>query len=234
MLLRRVTQHVRDQNWTAVVIDFAIVVIGVFVGIQVANWNDARLDRIYERQMMTNLHEEFRITVDEGKQLLNLLNLAKESTGRIIDAIRSGHEPDDEEGFLLDLYRANWIFDAPTGSTTYSELVATGGISKLHDKEIRDSLHRYMQNSRQYEGTLQLAREFTLSPESTYLSAVQWSTDTSTWDSPKAILSYDWDSLRLAQGELQSWQAVQDNMSNWYSLVVEAANDVLRVTGELR
>ena len=36
MLLRRVTEHVRDQNWTAVGVDFVIVVIGVFVGIQVS------------------------------------------------------------------------------------------------------------------------------------------------------------------------------------------------------
>ncbi len=37
MLLRRVIAHVRNQEWTAVAIDFVIVVIGVFVGIQVAN-----------------------------------------------------------------------------------------------------------------------------------------------------------------------------------------------------
>ena len=42
MLLRRITQHVKDQNWFAVLIDFAIVVFGVFIGIQVANWNAAR------------------------------------------------------------------------------------------------------------------------------------------------------------------------------------------------
>jgi hypothetical protein len=42
MLLRRVIEHVREQNWTAVGIDFLIVVLGVFVGIQVANWNTER------------------------------------------------------------------------------------------------------------------------------------------------------------------------------------------------
>jgi hypothetical protein len=33
--LLRVAEHIRTQNWTAIAIDFAIVVIGVFVGIQV-------------------------------------------------------------------------------------------------------------------------------------------------------------------------------------------------------
>lgn len=43
MLLRRVIEHVRAQNWTAVALDFVIVVVGVFIGIQVSNWNAARI-----------------------------------------------------------------------------------------------------------------------------------------------------------------------------------------------
>ena len=35
MILRRVTEHVKAQNWFAVAIDFVIVVVGVFIGIQV-------------------------------------------------------------------------------------------------------------------------------------------------------------------------------------------------------
>jgi hypothetical protein len=42
MLLRRVIKHVRKQEWTAIAIDFVIVVVGVFIGIQAANWNEAR------------------------------------------------------------------------------------------------------------------------------------------------------------------------------------------------
>jgi hypothetical protein len=42
MLLRRVIENVKAQTWLAVSLDFVIVVVGVFIGIQVANWNDAR------------------------------------------------------------------------------------------------------------------------------------------------------------------------------------------------
>ena len=35
MILRRVIGHFRRQEWTAIAIDFVIVVVGVFVGIQV-------------------------------------------------------------------------------------------------------------------------------------------------------------------------------------------------------
>ena len=45
MLLRRITQHVQNQNWFAVFIDFLIVVVGVFIGIQVANWNETQANK---------------------------------------------------------------------------------------------------------------------------------------------------------------------------------------------
>ena len=42
MILRRITEHVKAQNWTAIWIQFVLLVSGVFLGIQVANWKDER------------------------------------------------------------------------------------------------------------------------------------------------------------------------------------------------
>ena len=41
MLLSRVIEHVKNQHWTAVILDFVIVVMGVFIGLQVQDWNKA-------------------------------------------------------------------------------------------------------------------------------------------------------------------------------------------------
>jgi len=58
MLLRRMTQHVKDQNWFAVVIDFLIVVLGVLVATQVSNWNSAREFKGHERVLLRELRVE--------------------------------------------------------------------------------------------------------------------------------------------------------------------------------
>ena len=58
MLLRRMTQHVKDQNWFAVVIDFLIVVLGVLVATQVSNSNSAREFKGHERVLLRELREE--------------------------------------------------------------------------------------------------------------------------------------------------------------------------------
>ena len=46
MILRRVIHHAKKQEWTAIAIDLVIVVVGVFIGIQVSNWNADRADNI--------------------------------------------------------------------------------------------------------------------------------------------------------------------------------------------
>jgi hypothetical protein len=45
VILRRFAQALKEQNWAAIAIEFVLLVLGVFLGIQVANWNQARADR---------------------------------------------------------------------------------------------------------------------------------------------------------------------------------------------
>ena len=45
MLLRRITEHVKAQNWFAVGIDFVIVVAGVWVALMVGQWSDRQQKR---------------------------------------------------------------------------------------------------------------------------------------------------------------------------------------------
>jgi len=60
MILRRVIDHFRKQEWTAIFIDFVIVVVGVFVGLQVNNWNAARADRAIATRHLTEIAEDLR------------------------------------------------------------------------------------------------------------------------------------------------------------------------------
>lgn len=57
-MLRRMTQALREQNWTTILIEFALLVCGVFLGIQAANWNESRLERAVERESLLLLLKE--------------------------------------------------------------------------------------------------------------------------------------------------------------------------------
>ncbi len=78
MLLRRVTKHVKEQNWTAVTLDFVIVVIGVVVGLQFSNWNENRADSSAYVQATGRLAEEsaniFHYSLDTSNNIERQLN----------------------------------------------------------------------------------------------------------------------------------------------------------------
>ena len=59
MILRRLSQSLKEQNWTAIAVEFVLLVLGVFLGIQVANWNEERVERAQEKGLLVRLHEDF-------------------------------------------------------------------------------------------------------------------------------------------------------------------------------
>jgi hypothetical protein len=64
MILRRIIAHWRKQEWTAIGIDFVIVVVGVFIGIQVANWNEGQSDKRALEAALDRLRSEMAANIE--------------------------------------------------------------------------------------------------------------------------------------------------------------------------
>lgn len=68
MLLRRITEHVRNQNWLAIAIDFVIVVTGVFIGVQIGNWNETRQQRQLYKEAFDRVIVEIETNLEMMEQ----------------------------------------------------------------------------------------------------------------------------------------------------------------------
>ena len=77
MILRRFTLHINDQNWFAVGLDLAVVVLGIFIGMQVSEWNQSRKDHqeglYYLQALNTQILDDIETGADEIKISENLL-----------------------------------------------------------------------------------------------------------------------------------------------------------------
>jgi len=71
MILRRVIAHFRKQEWTAIAIDFLIVVVGVFVGLQVSNWNEARAEQRAEIGYLGAMEEDIAYSIENLEALMS-------------------------------------------------------------------------------------------------------------------------------------------------------------------
>jgi hypothetical protein len=141
MLLRRVIEQVRDQNWTAVGIDFVIVVIGVFVGIQVANWNSERETNqkaaIFTERLKADLREEawgYQFLIEYSRDVLANAEIA-------VDAL-SSRTMLSNEALLVSAYRATQYKQRTRRRATYDELISTGTIGLIRDAGLRDTTMR--------------------------------------------------------------------------------------------
>jgi hypothetical protein len=141
MLLRRFTQHVREQSWFAVCLDLLVVVLGIFMGLQVSDWKSAQDDRGMERQYLERLLADMEFSILEqreqaGYDLIGLNNLDvlaqslfnNELTQDVVDKAVNG----------LDWM--GWVYPPVTNLITVRELQSTGNISLIQSIEIREAI----------------------------------------------------------------------------------------------
>ena len=167
MILRRITQHVRDQNWFAVGIDFFIVVVGVFIGLQVSNWNDARAIRLSESDFLGRLHDDIvelqerRDFYDTGRPLDMELHV-------IISEFLMGERDDLSEADKLNVRdfpgiesvdglsaavtcnAIDWtaaLTVPPAVLPTATELVSSGRVNDIASANIRATLQSFLQQT---------------------------------------------------------------------------------------
>jgi uncharacterized membrane protein len=65
MILRRLSENLRAQNWTAIVVEFILVVLGVFLAILAANWNMERVSRQETGRLLSQLDTELGIVLQD-------------------------------------------------------------------------------------------------------------------------------------------------------------------------
>lgn len=156
MLLRRVTQHVKTQNWFAVIVDFVIVVVGVFVGLQVQDWNDARKERLEERALLDRLQTETRVLIDAHDDELNALR----ERGAVLTAVNPvlfSQEPLREitPAECRRIAGSHVYRRPPDELPVLDEMLETGRFDLLHDQAVKDNLRSYVmlrERARAYYG----------------------------------------------------------------------------------
>jgi hypothetical protein len=137
MILRRLAQSLKQQNWTAIWIEFVLLVAGVFLGIQVSNWNEERETNqkafVFTRHLIEDLREEAW-----GYQLLIEYNPEVRANAARAEAALTGTEPLDDEALLVAAYRATQYKQKLRRRATYDELISTGAIGLIRDRALRD------------------------------------------------------------------------------------------------
>jgi hypothetical protein len=138
MILRRLTKHVKEQNWFAVGLDFVIVVLGILIAFQITNWSaarKARADLVLAEQALTAdliqnyFHAQERVTLNRCR-IESLRTLAERlmAPGDKWEGGSRG-ELDIDVGFAIDP-----VLRSPSriwGSSTWAAELARGTFNSM-------------------------------------------------------------------------------------------------------
>ncbi len=124
MILRRLAHNLKQQNWTAIWIEFVLLVAGVFLGIQVANWNqalaDERLGRAYAQRLAADLEHDLASRRELVAYYAEVL-ASIERTNDLLPDPRS-----DPIAVVVSAYRASeYNYRAPSRAT-WDGIVSSG------------------------------------------------------------------------------------------------------------
>jgi hypothetical protein len=141
MIFRRLKTHVEKENWFAVGIDFCIVVIGVFIGLQVANWNGVRADRQIEAQYLERLQKELSHMIPKAETALQEVGDRRQLIGDVTEFLtarssRRRLDPSHCSAVRGSHIFAGVIFYPPT----IKELISTGRIVLIRDTKLRTAI----------------------------------------------------------------------------------------------
>jgi Family of unknown function (DUF6090) len=158
MILRRVIEHAKTQNWFAVMLDFFVVVIGVFIGIEVANWNQARQDRQEERRYYGQLLVDLRGDLGTFSRAERLADRYDEAAQLVIDRLSGKTPPEASPGRMATaIHHAGFIYIPYASRGTYNELVSTGNLGLLRNSQLKSEIANYyatFDRNRQWDGLL--------------------------------------------------------------------------------
>jgi hypothetical protein len=123
----------------AIAIELAIVIIGVFIGIQVSNWNADRLDRRQTQIMLTRLKPELRNILTIYAAARNYYALTRQYAATAFAGWQSDPKVSDRD-FVIAAYQASQIYATATNNATWATIFGADRLRTVEDPVIRDNL----------------------------------------------------------------------------------------------
>ena len=141
MILRRVIKHFREQEWTAIALDFLIVVVGVFVGLQVSNWNDDQKENALSVDYLQRLHDDMTLSIDATTVTEKFILDNIHNVTLVLDSLETCKlAEENRDAFANGLYFASVHIPATFADGTLLELQSSGRLGLLKNTQIRDLL----------------------------------------------------------------------------------------------
>ena len=139
MIFKRAVARLRAQDWVAITIELAIVVVGVFIGMQVSNWNQERIEQRETERLLANLVPELQGQLQFFDDVRSYYRI----TRSYADQALKGWNGDDgisDEQFVIAAYQASQITGIGTNAENWALTFGGDQLRNIDDAKVRRNL----------------------------------------------------------------------------------------------
>lgn len=197
MILRRLSKSFREQDWFAVVIEFLIVVLGIFAGLQANDWAQERQDRKQERAALERLYLE----AESALQLLNgyvqrsqRLNQMRRNAVQFADS--NAPVPEGELPLKIGINTLGMFPAVIPVSVAYDELKSSGQMQLIRSSALREQVATFHTTLDFYNQLQHRFADSAIRFSEAYQRHVIWDYNPEATTSDILLSTYNWDSLR--------------------------------------
>ncbi len=144
MILRKLTDALRRQDWFAVLIELAVVVVGIVLGLQFTEWNESYNERALESYYLKQLDKDFEESLDSWDGYLSQMeekaNRSKAVAQSLLDKTLTNEtrrQFDEDWSYLWGWLHLDFL------TTTLDELRDTGRLTLIRSDELRQDLIQF-------------------------------------------------------------------------------------------
>ncbi len=219
LIIRRISESLRTRRFSMFAAELVVVIVGVFIGLQVSNWNDVRLDRIRAHSSLERIRNDLDADIVNYEDRLRFWDEVSAYGVQALSYATTGNKDGlTEWDLLLAYFQASQLAEFTTTRNTYDELKSSGELGLIRDPELRNLLATY------YTG----ADNPLLSERPAYRGHVRGLI-------PLHVQSYIWENCYTIQGDYQVFENCEAPIAQQDAAdVIEVISKNTQLNSELR
>lgn len=141
MIIRRILDALRKQEWGTALVELLIVVIGIFLGLQISNWNEDRKAEAEGHFYLDLLRRQLTEEIRTSEEIIAFMTETNSKIKHVASLMYSESWTDEEFQQFEDQHWAVYVpFAELNRPSALRQLVDTGKIDLVRSRQLQEKL----------------------------------------------------------------------------------------------
>jgi hypothetical protein len=154
MIVGKIARALTGTDWKELGIELLIVVVGVFLAIQVDNWNERRNELHKEKALLESLHSDFETNQQIAELRVDEYAKAAEAALKLLQVSGTDQSQSSSDIYSL-IEKAVYIRPPEFNSNTWDLLSASGQLTIINSEDIKKRISEFYRTTSAYSRGLQ-------------------------------------------------------------------------------